>query len=118
VVAQQTSENHLQSVEQPSISTLNEIAGQPKQSQMTRRVPFGPGRGWFSMAGANQVHYAIAGGRNHALDALEVLLGALEELSHGYAEGRRYLAQGFGAWLEVAIFNPRKVRPGEAGAFA
>ena len=70
------------------------------------------------MAGANQVHNAIARGRNHALDALEFLLVALEKLSHGYAEGRRYLAQGLGLWLEVAILNPGKVRPGEAGASA
>jgi hypothetical protein len=117
-VAQQTPENHLQGVEQPPIPTLNEIAGQPKQPKMTRRVPFSARRGGFSMAGANQIHNAIAGGRNYALDALEFLLVVLEKLSHGYAEGRRYLAQRLGSWLEMAIFNPGKVRPGEARASA
>jgi len=52
VVAHQTSEKHFQGVEQPSISTLDEIAGQPKQPQMARRVPFSAGLGWFSKAGA------------------------------------------------------------------
>jgi hypothetical protein len=118
MVAQQTTENHLQGVKQSLISTLNEVAGQPKQSQMARRVSFSPGRGPFSMAGANHVHDAIAGGGNHALYTLEVLVMALEELRHGNAEGCRYLAQGLGTWLEVAIFNPRKVRSGDAGPIA
>ena len=104
---QHRSENYLQRVEQAFISTLNEIAGQAKQPQMTRRVPFDPRLGRFSLAGANQVHNASAGGCNHTLHARHVLRVLLEKLSHGYLERFRYSAKGLGAWLEVAIFNAR-----------
>jgi hypothetical protein len=70
------------------------------------------------MAGANHVHNAFAGGRNHALDAREVLAALLEELGYGYSEGLRYLAKGFGTRLEVTIFDPREVRPSDARALA
>jgi hypothetical protein len=85
---------------------------------MTRRVPFDPGLGRFSLAGANQVHNAPAGGCNHTLDTRKGLRLLLKKLSHGHFKGFRYSAKGLGARLEVAIFNARKVRSGDAGAFA
>ena len=42
VAIQQGPQNHFQRIEQPSVSTLNEITRQADQSQMPRRVPFGP----------------------------------------------------------------------------
>jgi hypothetical protein len=106
VGAQQSSENHFQCVEQASVATLNEIAGQPKQLQMTRRVHFGARLWGFSMAGANHVHNASAGGCKQALDARQVLVALLEELGQGYIESVRYLAKGLRTWLKVAILNP------------
>jgi len=118
VGAQQSSENHFQRVEQACVATLNEIAGQPKQLQMTRRVQFGARLWGFSMAGANHVHNASAGRCNQALDACQVLVVVLEELSQGYTESLRYLAKGLRTWLKVAILNPGEVRAGNARALA
>jgi hypothetical protein len=106
LAVQQTSKDHFQRVEQARIATLNEIAGQAKQLQMTRRERLGAGLRWFSLAGANHVHNASAGGRNHAPDAREVLVVVLEELGQGHAESLSYLAKGLGTRLEVAIFDP------------
>jgi hypothetical protein len=106
VGAQQSSEKHFQRVEQACVATLNEIAGQPKQLQMTRRVRFGAKLWGFSMAGTNHVHNASAGGCNQALVARQVLVAVLEELSQRYIESLRYLAKGLGTWLKVAILNP------------
>ena len=89
VGAQQTSEKHFQRIEQACVSALNEIASQPKQLQMTRRVRFSAGLRWLSTAGADHVHQASAGGGKHALDAREVLVALLEELSQGHIESLR-----------------------------
>jgi hypothetical protein len=118
VGAQQSSENHFQRVEQACVATLNEIASQPKQLQMTRRVQFGARLWGFSMAGANHVHNASAGRSNQALHACQVLVVVLEELSQRYTESLRYLAKGLGTWLKVAILNPGEVRAGNARALA
>jgi hypothetical protein len=106
VGAQQSSEKHFQRVEQACVATLNEIAGQPKQLQMTRRVQFGARLWGFSMAGAYHVHNASAGGCNQALDARQVLVALLEELGQGNIESLRYFAKGLGTWLKVAVLNP------------
>jgi hypothetical protein len=106
VGAQQSSEKHFQRVEQACVAALNEIAGQPKQLQMTRRVRFGAGLWGVSMAGANHVHNASAGGCNQALDTRQVLVALLEELGQGYIESLRYPAKGLRTWLKVAILNP------------
>jgi hypothetical protein len=116
--AQQSSEKHFQRVEQACVATLNEIAGQPKQLQMTPRVHFGARLWGVSMAGANHVHNAPAGGCNQALDARQVLVALPEKFGHGYIESLRYLAQGLRAWLKVAILNPGEVRAGNARTLA
>jgi hypothetical protein len=89
VGAQQTSQQHFQRVEQACVATLDEIARQPKQLQMTRRVQFAARLRGFSMAGANHIHNASAGGCEQALDARQVLVALLEELSHWYIESLR-----------------------------
>jgi hypothetical protein len=118
VGAQQSSENHFQRVEQASVPTLNEIAGQPKQLQMTRRVQFRARFRGFSMAGVNHVHNASAGGCYQALHVRQILVVIPEELSQGYTESLRYLAKGLRTRLKVAILNPGKVRAGNARALA
>jgi hypothetical protein len=118
VGAQQSSEQHFQRVEQACVATLNEIASQPKQFQMTRRVHFGARLWGFSMAGANHVHNASAGGCDQAPRARQVLVAVLEELSQGYIESLRYLAKGLRTWLKVAILNPGEVRASNARALA
>jgi hypothetical protein len=106
VGAQQSSEQHFQRVEQAYVATLDDIARQPKQLQVTRRVQFAARLWGFSMAGANHIHNASSGGCKQALDALQVLVALLEEFSHGYFESLRYLAKGLRAGLKVAILDP------------
>jgi len=118
VAVEQCPEKHVQRVEQAPVSTLNEITRQTNQPQMAGRVPFSPRLGRFSLAGADQVHKALAGGCDHALHARKVLGVVLEELGHGHLEGVRYLAKSLGPRFEVTVFDSRKIRPGNAAPLA
>jgi hypothetical protein len=118
VAIQHGPQNHFQCVEQAPVSALNKITRQPDQSQMARRVPFGPRLGRFPLAGPNKLHKALPGRRNYALNPREVFLLILEELRQGHFQGLCDLAKGLGPRLEVTILNPRKIRPCDAAPLA